>query len=160
MAVRLAFFGLTELGLIAVVALVVAVAFVVARRRRTRRPPPDPTRTLTPGSVGFAVLYRWRIVPGREDDFRVAWERLTHQIRERRGGLGSRLHRGKDGIWWAYAQWPSEERWRAAQALETVDSKSSSRMGEAILERFDPVPLIPVADLLVTEPRGPVGGLE
>lgn len=129
---------------------VAAIGFAIFMATRTRRSAAaaGAAQPLAPGPVGFAVLYRWRLTPGREEEFQVAWERLTRGIREQRGGLGSRLHRGTDGIWWAYAQWPSEDRWRAAQALGPVDAESSARMGEAILERFEPIVLRPVADLL------------
>lgn len=144
--------GPLELVVILVVmALFAAVAFfavVAIARSRDERAASRPTQPLAPGPVGFAVLYRWRLTPGREEDFQVAWERLTRGIAAERGGLGSRLHRGADGVWWAYAQWPSEERWRAAQSHDPVDPESSERMGEAILERFEPILLRPVADLL------------
>ena len=115
--------------------------------QRTIEPKP---RVMAPGAVGFCVLYRWRLVPGREDEFRVAWERLTKSIREERGGLGSRLHRGHDGVWWAYAQWPSEAMWRAAMSAPSVDDEAASQMGETILERLVPIPLTLLSDLCVT----------
>ena len=34
---------------------------------------------------------------------------MTEALRVTGGSLGSRLHRGSDGIWYGYAQWPSEE---------------------------------------------------
>src|SRR5690349_12541356 len=56
---------------------------------------------------GFAVLYKWRLHPGSEESFVQAWSRMTDRLRSERGSLGSRLHRGADGFWYSYAQWPS-----------------------------------------------------
>ena len=64
--------------------------------------------------VGFAVLYRWRLTPGMEATFREGWERVTVQLKQHRGALGSRLHLAEDGTWVAYAQWPSREAWTIA----------------------------------------------
>ncbi len=108
--------------------------------------------------VGFVVLYRWRVAADKEASFVAAWRRVTALMVERRGGLGSRLHRASDGTLLAYAQWPSEEAWRAAaerNKAEVLDEDAVAAMREAIVERFDEVRLTPVADLLV--PAGVVG---
>ena len=65
----------------------------------------------------FAVIYRWRVIPGREAQFEQGWRRGTQKIAEEFGGWGSRLHRGEDGVYVAYAQWPDEATW--AKAMET-----------------------------------------
>jgi len=54
----------------------------------------------------FVVLYRWRLHRGREQAFVEAWSEVTRHLRETGGALGSRLHRGNDGLWYSYAQWP------------------------------------------------------
>lgn len=103
-------------------------------------------------TVGFAVIYRWRLAVDKEESFVVAWRRLTELIRERRGGLGSRMHRASDGTFVAYAQWPNEEAWRASVErgkTEVLDAAALATMREAIVERFDEVRLSPVADMLV-----------
>jgi heme-degrading monooxygenase HmoA len=46
---------------------------------------------------GFAVLYRWRLHPGLEESFIEAWSRVSEGL-QKRGSLGSRLHRGHDGL--------------------------------------------------------------
>lgn len=56
----------------------------------------------------FAVIYRWRLKSGMEDQFVDGWERVTHAIRQTCGSYGSRLHRCDDGLWLAYARWPDE----------------------------------------------------
>lgn len=146
------------IGFIEAIVIMCAVVFVLAclgtlmwqKQDQQRKLAGQSSQVMAPGPVGFVVLYRWRLVPGREDEFQLAWERLTKAIRAERGGLGSRLHRGVDGLWWAYAQWPTEERWRAAMAKPSIDDEAASMMGETILERFDPIPLTLIADLAVT----------
>jgi heme-degrading monooxygenase HmoA len=61
----------------------------------------------------FIALYRWKLKPGKERQFRRAWSTVTLALRERFGSLGSRLHRCEDGTWAAYAQWPNKKSWKA-----------------------------------------------
>ena len=98
--------------------------------------------------IGFTVVYRWELKPGREDSFIQAWRKLTELIRDQRGGLGSRLHKAADGTWVAYAQWPDRAAWERMQAAETVDEEAFALMKEAVVKRYPPLLLEPVADLL------------
>ena len=50
----------------------------------------------------FTVLYRWKLRPGSEDVCVEAWTAATRRLLSA-GSLGSRLHRGNDGIWYSYA---------------------------------------------------------
>ncbi len=84
-----------------------------------------------------------------ETQFIEAWSAITHQLRDQRAGLGSRLHRGPEGVWYAYAQWPSAEVRAAAFDGPPVDAEASLRMNEATEERFPEIVLEPVEDLLV-----------
>ena len=99
--------------------------------------------------IGFTVVYRWELKPGREDSFIQAWRKVTELIRDQRGGLGSRLHKAADGTWVAYAQWPDRATWERMQAAETVDEEAIELMNDAIAKRYPPLLLEPVADLLV-----------
>lgn len=99
--------------------------------------------------VGFAVIYRWRLHPGKEQQFREAWERGTLLLMKKRGGLGSRLHKAEDGTWIAYAQWPSREAWERARALGSVDPEISRLMRDSEAEEFPPILLAPIADHLL-----------
>lgn len=101
-----------------------------------------------PQRVGFAVIYRWRLKPGTEEVFRQAWETVTLGIKERRGGLGSRLHGAADGTWVAYAQWPSRDSWARSRNQGPVNEDASAVMAEAIAEAFEPLELNPIRDLL------------
>src|SRR5262245_3082183 len=76
---------------------------------------------------GFVVLYRWRLHPGAEESFAEAWSRVTELLRSERGSLGSRLHRGSDGLWYGYAQWPSAAAREQAFAGPSVDADAGRR---------------------------------
>jgi quinol monooxygenase YgiN len=105
--------------------------------------------------VGFAVIYRWKLKPGRQRDFLAGWRRATAAIRGARGGLGSRLHRTPDGTWLAYAQWPDRATWEASRAQGTADSEAAALMHDSIEEQLPPILLEPIADLLELLPAEP-----
>ncbi|HET7592945.1 MAG TPA: antibiotic biosynthesis monooxygenase [Rhodanobacteraceae bacterium] len=96
----------------------------------------------------MVVIYRWRLRPGMEATFTQAWSRVTELLRAR-GSLGSRLHRGAEGIWYGYAQWPSAKARADAFAPGPVDEAATAQMRSAIAERFPEIILEPVADYLV-----------
>jgi heme-degrading monooxygenase HmoA len=99
-------------------------------------------------SLGLVVLYRWRLHPGSEASFIAAWSRVTESLRSHAGSLGSRLHRGGDGLWYGYAQWPNDEVRQRAFA-QPLDPDASAQMRAAITESFPEVLLEPVSDFLV-----------
>ena len=93
-------------------------------------------------------LYRWRLVEGLEGQFTEAWTEVTRFYREECGSLGSRLHRGDDDVWYAYAQWRSADDRDSAFAGERL-TESGAQMKAAIKESFPVVRLEIVSDLLV-----------
>lgn len=106
---------------------------------------------------GHCVLYRFRVDPAREAEFVDAWTAITLLLRAQRGGLGSRLHRGDDGLWYAYAQWPSAEARAAAFAGPPIDDAARGHLRAAVLESLPELVLTPAVDLLVpsSPPRPP-----
>lgn len=96
--------------------------------------------------VFHAVLYRWRIRPGHEAAFVQAWSEVTQALLGL-GSQGSRLHRGDDGLWYGYAQWPSAEA-RAAAFAGRGDTDAAARMRAAIQDSFPETGLTPVSDFL------------
>lgn len=96
----------------------------------------------------FIVLYRWRLHPGAEKMFVEGWTRLTELLRER-GSLGSRLHRGSDGVWYSYAQWPSAQARKDIFALGPLDDAASAKMKSAVAESLPEIVLQSVADYVV-----------
>jgi quinol monooxygenase YgiN len=99
--------------------------------------------------LGFCVLYRARLHPGKEELYIAAWSKLTRLLRSERGGLGSRLHRGADGLWYAYAQWASAEARDAAFKLPSVDPAAEQDVRDSILEYFPEIVLEPIEDQLI-----------
>ena len=99
--------------------------------------------------TGFAVIYRWRIRSGMEEQFRGAWEIVTKSLMEQREALGSRLHHAQDDTWIAYAQWPTKQTWERSRELGSLDQAATAAMREAIEESFEPVLMRPVCDHLV-----------
>jgi hypothetical protein len=80
--------------------------------------------------IGFAVIYRWRLIAGKEDQFRTAWERVTKLLLAHRSALGSRLHHADDGTWVAYAQWPNRDTWQQSRDADPIDAEALSQMHE------------------------------
>jgi hypothetical protein len=99
-------------------------------------------------TVGFAVLYRWRLMAGRERDFEAAWAELTHMIRARCKGLGSRLQRCADGTFCAYAQWPSRATWESMALDDPRAGELRDAMAAAVQEVLPTETFDVVADLL------------
>jgi hypothetical protein len=75
----------------------------------------------------FAVVYRWKLIPGREAEFEEGWKAGTAAIAREFGGWGSRLHRGEDGWVWAYAQWPDRATWERAMETRMRHSDDAAR---------------------------------
>lgn len=101
------------------------------------------------GMPGFVVLYRWRLHPGSEEIFVAAWRRVSAVLRTR-GSLGARLHKGSDGLWYSYAQWPTATCRERAFSEGPADALASKQMQSAIAEYFPEMVLEPIADLTVT----------
>lgn len=97
---------------------------------------------------GFCVIYRFRVHAGAEEAFRQGWTTMTRAIRDRRGGLGSRVHQSDDGWWVAYAQWPDRATWQLSQQMPSADAVAARTMQEAIAERRPPILLETRIDLL------------
>jgi heme-degrading monooxygenase HmoA len=95
----------------------------------------------------LTVLYRWKIRPELESQFIESWSKVTELYRKCAGSRGSRLHRGNDGLFWAYAQWDSAEG-RQAAFSQPLSTPAREKMIEAIAERFDEIVLDIVSDHL------------
>lgn len=57
----------------------------------------------------FAVIYQGYIKKDRELEYQQAWNRVAKYFVEKRGAIGSCLHRTPDGLWVAYSRWPDKE---------------------------------------------------
>ena len=99
----------------------------------------------------FVVLYRWRIRPNLEQQFVENWSARTAYLQEKYDSLGSRLHRGSDGIWYGYAQWKSaEQREQVFNAESNTVSETSQKMREAIEESLPEIQLEITSDYLIS----------
>ena len=92
----------------------------------------------------FVAIYRWKIKPGMELEFRRNWEEGTKLFRDQHGALGSRLHKSEDGMWAAYAQWPSREIYYRKRDLSDVHNSYLQKMrqcvdGETLVETYEVV---------------------
>lgn len=95
----------------------------------------------------FVVLYRWQIKPEKERQFIESWTEVTEYYVKHFGSLGSRLHRGSDGIFYSYAQWHSEE--QREQAFQNIPELAARpKMRECIEEAFPEIKLEIVSDAL------------
>lgn len=100
-------------------------------------------------TVGFVVIYRWRVHADKEKQFQEIWSRNTPKIVERCGGMGSRLHKAEDGTWLAYAQWPDRATWERSYSVADFELEGKETMKQAIIETLPRILLEPVADFLV-----------
>lgn len=100
----------------------------------------------------FAVIYRWRVIPGLEAQFEEGWRAGTERIAAEFGGWGSRLHKAGDGVYVAYAQWPDEATFKHAMEtrMDHSDDEARRMYREAIVPgSFETLASGPVvADLL------------
>ena len=98
----------------------------------------------------FIVLYRWRVSPNLEQQFVENWSARSAYLREKYDSLGSRLHRGNDGVWYSYAQWKSvEQREQTFAAESNTVSDTSQKFQEAIEETFPEIQLDVISDYLI-----------
>lgn len=95
----------------------------------------------------FNVIYRWKLHPGQEAQFKSAWTEMTRFLREERGALGSRLHYSADeGMWIAYAQWPDRATWEQA-FTQPAKPELTRAMQSAALVTAAPILMDLVCDL-------------
>ncbi len=99
--------------------------------------------------MSHVVIYRYRVNPDKAQDFVAAWSRLAEVNREHYGTLGSRLHQGDDGIYYAYSRWPTRA---AFDASEERPAQTAARalMSSAITERLSAIHMDILADYLET----------
>lgn len=96
----------------------------------------------------FAVLYRWRVDPSKESQFVENWSVITRHFVDNCHSMGSRLHRGSDGIYYGYAQWPSQE--ILDNAFSDFQTELARlQMREAVTESFPEIRFQIVEDHLV-----------
>ncbi|MCP1727835.1 Mg2+ and Co2+ transporter CorA [Natronospira proteinivora] len=88
--------------------------------------------------ANFVILYRWRIKPEQEEHFARHWSALMALYQQLFGAVGGRLHQREDGLWIAYAEWPSREQYFLAIERGIPDESIADAMNEAVRERLEP----------------------
>lgn len=100
----------------------------------------------------FTVIYRWQIKPELENQFVENWSAVTKYYMKNHNGLGSRLHHGADGVWYAYAQWESAQ--AREKAFENIpEIAEREKMREAIIVSLPEIELEVKADFLILPER-------
>ncbi|MFE2150267.1 antibiotic biosynthesis monooxygenase family protein [Streptomyces lavendulae] len=132
---------ITGAGVFPAVPALRAIAYRLPERDEASRDEGEPAM--------FAVVYRWRLREGKEQQFAEGWRRVTEAIHARCGSYGSRLHRADDGTWVAYARWPDAE---SRERCAVPDPEGVALMSGAIAERFPETRLQIVEDLLAEPP--------
>ena len=100
--------------------------------------------------MGHAVLYRWKLKSGKDEDFVAAWKRHVEVLSAESDLIGSRLHKADDGTFVAYSYWPSRKAWEKAQA-EPPKSAARALMAAAIDARLDDIHLDLIAEQFVDD---------
>jgi len=79
----------------------------------------------------FAVSYRFALIapsPETEKLFIDCWAKITEFFRDEAGAFGSRLHKGEDGAFYAYAQWPDKKTFEATQQVVPTEDFVKHRL--------------------------------
>jgi hypothetical protein len=79
----------------------------------------------------FAVIYQAYIKLGRESEYKNAWNTIATYFIEKRGALGSCLHKTDSGLWVAYSRWPDQT---ARDASWPKEDAISTELPQAIRE--------------------------
>ncbi|MGB0905939.1 MAG: hypothetical protein ACPGVT_00495 [Maricaulaceae bacterium] len=73
----------------------------------------------------YCAAYKFQVLPDIENGderFITAWSGITEFFRDECGALGSRLHKGADGAFYAYAQWPDKATHDASGNVEATQA--------------------------------------
>jgi hypothetical protein len=82
----------------------------------------------------IAIIYQWRLSPGKELQFSDAWSAITALLKKQ-GALGSALFDGADGTVFAIARWPDLET-REKSSARNADPETYAKMIDAIAEEL------------------------
>ncbi|PZR56943.1 MAG: hypothetical protein DLM50_07175 [Candidatus Meridianibacter frigidus] len=95
----------------------------------------------------FTVIYRWRVKPEMEGEFRQIWHIRTEKIRAVKESYGSRLHREPDGMYCAIALWPSREAWESTAPALPGDSEDEATFRATLVTTLPVIAMEVVDDL-------------
>lgn len=86
----------------------------------------------------FVVVYRWRVLPGKEAEFQRAWRALSDVYMQLRGQLDASLQQCDDGHWVGKAVWHSRDEYLMAHERGVPDTTLANAMNQLVIERLDP----------------------
>ena len=97
----------------------------------------------------FTVLYSFKTIEGKEDDFINSWTELTKLIYKYEGSYGSRLHKVDNHLFVGYAQWTDKETWKlSGDKLPEIANEFRKQMRESCSEIKTEYEMNLVQDLL------------
>jgi hypothetical protein len=100
----------------------------------------------------FTIVYSFKIIAGKENDFINAWAALTKLIYQFAGSYGSRLHKVDKDFFIAYAQWPDKKTWESSIDIMPEDIKNLRiQMREYCLEIKTEYEMTVVEDFLMDQ---------
>jgi hypothetical protein len=75
-------------------------------------------------------MYKWKVDPANGEAFEREWSEGTQKIYETLGSLGSSLHKAENGIYVAYARWPTRDLWQRMWDARTGGENSLGELVE------------------------------
>ncbi len=97
----------------------------------------------------LTIIYSFKLVEGKEEDFIRYWTALTQMIYEFEGSYGSRLHKVNECLYIGYAQWPSKEIYdKSGNNLPETSTVLRQKMRECCAEIKSEFEMVLVQDLL------------
>jgi hypothetical protein len=112
----------------------------------------------------FAVIYRFKLKPHQETIYQQYWYKIATYFVEKRGAIGSCLHKGENSLWVAYSRWPDkatrDASWPGDDApnedlpkdiYDTIQKIQAIKEENKDLENYDEICLEVVEDLLLNQ---------
>ncbi|MGB6976302.1 MAG: hypothetical protein WBE18_02450 [Gammaproteobacteria bacterium] len=110
----------------------------------------------------FAVIYQFKLKPHHEVVYQTYWNKLVDYFIQKRGAIGSCLHKGENGLWVAYSRWPDkttrDASWPGENALseelpddirDIIQKMQALKVENHDLEQYDEICLDVVEDKLI-----------
>lgn len=111
----------------------------------------------------FAVVYRFKLKAHQETIYQQYWHKIATYFAQKRGAIGSCLHKGNDSLWVAYSRWPDKATRDAAwpgdsapneelpkDIRDTIQKMQAIKEENKDLENYDEICLDVVEDLLLS----------
>ncbi len=79
----------------------------------------------------FAISYKFMLTaPSTETEKQCVecWSSVTTFFQENAGALGSGLHKGEDGAFYAYAEWPDKSTFESSQQVVPTEDFVKTRL--------------------------------